>query len=334
MKKISLFFVALACAGTLSAQELKLTIPEIHGTVRGKYEYQFADDEHRFQVRNARISFTGGLLPLVKYKAEIDLSDQGKMKMLDAFVNVAPWREVDFTIGQMRVPFSIDAHRSPHKRYFANRSFIAKQVGNVRDVGLALNYKSEHYPFVFQAGVFNGSGITEQKDWHKAYSYSTKLQFMPTHSYNLTLSMMKTEPANVAMYLYDAGTYVKLGPLHLEIEGLYKHYEKQAFSSVWAFNSFANYNLELGEKGLVKRISFLGRFDYMQDHSHGIPDKNGILLIDDYGRKRMTTGLTLGFGKIEQADLRLNFEKYFYRKGAVADPSEKDKIVVEMMFRF
>ena len=31
--------------------------------------------------------------------------------------------------------FTIDAHRSPHLQYFANRSFIAKQVGNVRDVG-------------------------------------------------------------------------------------------------------------------------------------------------------------------------------------------------------
>ena len=37
-----------------------------------------------------------------------------------------------------RVPFTIDAHRSPHVRFFANRSFIGKQVGDVRDVGATL----------------------------------------------------------------------------------------------------------------------------------------------------------------------------------------------------
>ncbi len=41
----------------------------------------------------------------------------------------------------MRVPFTIDAHRSPHLQYFANRSFIAKQVGNVRDVGAVIGWK-------------------------------------------------------------------------------------------------------------------------------------------------------------------------------------------------
>lgn len=33
--------------------------------------------------------------------------------------------------------FSIDAHRNPSAQYFANRSFIAKQVGDMRDVPAA-----------------------------------------------------------------------------------------------------------------------------------------------------------------------------------------------------
>lgn len=104
--------------------EIKDYLPEIHGTIRGKYEYQTETGESRFEVRNARFSVSGNVHPLVAYKAEIDLSDEGSIKMLDAYARVFPVKDLNFTIGQMRVPFTIDAHRSPHQQYFANRSFI------------------------------------------------------------------------------------------------------------------------------------------------------------------------------------------------------------------
>ena len=44
----------------------------------------------------------------------------------------------------------------------------------------------------------------------------------------------------------------------------------------------------------------------------------------------MTLSLDLPF----VSDIRLNYEKYFYRDGAIAKPSERDKIVVEFMTRF
>lgn len=54
--------------------EIKDYLPEIHGTIRGKYEYQTETGESRFEVRNARFSVSGNVHPLVAYKAEIDLS--------------------------------------------------------------------------------------------------------------------------------------------------------------------------------------------------------------------------------------------------------------------
>lgn len=123
--------------------EFKDYLPEIHGTIRGKYEYQTETSESRFEVRNARFSVSGNVHPIVAYKAEIDLSDEGSIKMLDAYARVFPVKDLNFTIGQMRVPFTIDAHRSPHQQYFANRSFIAKQVGNVRDVGFTAGYTNK-----------------------------------------------------------------------------------------------------------------------------------------------------------------------------------------------
>lgn len=64
--------------------ETKDYLPEVHGTIRAKYEHQTTMGAGRFEVRNARISLTGNILPIVAYKAEIDLSDEGSIKMLDA----------------------------------------------------------------------------------------------------------------------------------------------------------------------------------------------------------------------------------------------------------
>ena len=119
---------ALLClaAVTASAQQTatsekndadKATPVNIHGTIRSKYEYQTSENEGRFEVRNARISVDGNLSPIISYKAEIDLCDEGKIKMLDAYTRLKPVQGLQFTIGQMRVPFTIDAHRSPHQQY-------------------------------------------------------------------------------------------------------------------------------------------------------------------------------------------------------------------------
>lgn len=148
--------------------ETKDYLPEIHGTIRTKFEYQTEMAASRFEVRNARISITGNVLPIVAYKAEIDLSDEGQIKMLDAYARLFPIKDLTVTAGQMRVPFTIDAHRSPHQQYFANRSFIAKQVGNVRDVGVTLGYKfGTGVPVTLEGGLYNGSGLTNQKNGTK-----------------------------------------------------------------------------------------------------------------------------------------------------------------------
>ena len=91
----------------------------------------------------------------------------------------SPTKGLTVTTGQMRVPFTIDAHRSPHQQYFPNRSFIAKQVGNVRDVGFTVGYTlPTNIPITVEGGLFNGSGLTNQKEWHKEVNYSAKAQFL------------------------------------------------------------------------------------------------------------------------------------------------------------
>ena len=241
---------------------------------------------------------------------------------------------LNFTIGQMRVPFTIDAHRSPHQQYFANRSFIAKQVGNVRDVGFTGCYtQKEGLPFILEGGLFNGSGLTNQKEWHKTLNYSIKAQLLPNKNWNLTLSTQMIKPEHTRINMYDAGIYYQNNRFHIEAEYLYKMYGHEAFKDVHAVNSFVNYDLPL--KKVFNKISFLARYDMMTDHSNGLADsETGVLKINDYARHRVTGGITLSLSKAFIADLRLNFEKYFYQKSGVPKESERDKIVIEFMTRF
>lgn len=342
-KKLILPLLALCVGLPLRAQEedkVDLT-PKVHGTIRGKYEYQTEEGDGRFQVRNARVSLEGNVAKAVEYKAEIDLSDEGQIKMLDAYTKIKPVRGLDFTIGQMRVPFTIDAHRSPHQQYFANRSFIAKQVGNVRDVGATVGYSfNVGIPIILQAGMFNGSGLTNQKDfWTNNINFSAKAQIFIPHGFNITLSTQKIRSDHIAVMMYDAGAYYHAHGWHVEAEYLFKHYEDNAFKNVHAFEAFVNYDIPL-RKCFFTKISPLLRYDYMSDHSDGMryldgeENTEGSLIINDYQRSRITGGLTFSIAKPFISDIRLNYEKYFYRSGAIAKPSERDKIVIEVMTRF
>ncbi len=338
--------IAIGYAMAASAQETSdgktfTTQPTINGTIRGKYEYQPQDAKGRFEVRTARISATGSITEKVDYKAEIDLCDEGKIKMLDAFARIKPDKRLAFTIGQMRVPFTIDAHRSPHQQYFANRSFIAKQVGNVRDVGAMATYKFKYIiPVTLQAGIFNGSGLTNQKDfWTKNINYSAKVQFHVTDNTNLVMSIQKIHPDTCSVYMYDVGINQRFGNLFVEGEYLMKTYAHGAFKDVHSCDVFACYDIPL-HKCFFSKISPLVRYDYMSDHSDGMrylngkEDKSGILAINDYERSRLTGGATFSISKPFLSDIRINYEQYFYRHGATPKVSEKNKIVIELMTHF
>lgn len=332
--KIAAILALMAIAASANAQE---QTAEVHGTIRSKYEYQTNEGEGRFEVRNARFSLSGKVIENVEYKAEIDLSDEGSIKMLDAYTRLKPMSRMSVTLGQFRVPFTIDAHRSPHQQYFANRSFIAKQVGNVRDVGLTVGYNFDAgFPIIVEAGLFNGSGLTGQKDfWTKSVNYSAKAQFLFPEGIGLVASTQKIHPNGNDIYMYDLGLYYHTKQLHVEAEYLYKTYSHDAYDDVHSVDAFVSYTIPLKrEKWLVKSISPLVRYDYMTDHSDGTLNSDGKLYTTDHQRSRITGGLTFSLAKPFISDIRLNYEKYFYRSGVTPKTSERDKIVIELMTRF
>lgn len=326
---------AIAIAQTKSWESISEYLPEIHGTIRAKYEYQPPIDKGRFEIRNSRISVEGKIIPSVRYKAEIDLSDEGAIKMLDAYLRFQPKTPLKFTFGQMRVPFTIDAHRSPHLQYFANRSFIAKQVGNVRDVGASASWTfGQATPITLEGGIFNGSGLTNQKNfWTNKYNFSFKGQALIARQLNVTLSCQKATSGSVNVMMYDAGAYWESSRWHIEAEYLRKYYACHRFKPVNAVDVFGDYRIPINKK--LSAISLLCRYDYMSDHSKGMLNDNGQLEADDPERHRITSGVTLSLGKKSlQADIRLNYEQYFYSGNVTPAISEQNKIVIEFMAHF
>lgn len=309
--------------------------PQVHGTIRTNYEYDTDNNASHFRVRNARVSINGVITPEFEYKAEIDLCDEGKIKMLDAYVRYKPETAAfTATMGQFRVPFTIDAHRSPHEQLFANRSFIAKYGGNVRDVGFAAQYTVKgNVPVTFQAGVFNGSGLTNQKDyWTKTFNFSFKTTAKIANVLTLEASCQKSRPEDVSIMMWNGGIAYNDGLWHIEAEYLRKNYLHNAFDGMNIINSFISRKFPL--RGKLTSIAALGRYDYMGEHSDGIKNDEGVLTATQPERHRMTVGSTLTFGKARRVELRVNYEKYFYHDDAVIPVSDHDKFVVEVMCRF
>ncbi|MCD8266237.1 MAG: OprO/OprP family phosphate-selective porin [Prevotellaceae bacterium] len=339
--------VCRAEEGEVTAKEDRSQyMPQLHGILRGKYEYEPPLDESRFEIRNARVSVEGRLPLRSSYKLEMDFCDETEIKMKDAWVGVNPWKTLQVTIGQQRLPFSIDAHRNPSAQYFANRSFIAKQTGDMRDVGLILEYtfnnKKGRKLATLDAGVFNGASVTSQKSaWHSDWDYSARLQLFPVKGLVIMPSVQHTAIADRGAHYtsVDLGAYYERKGWHWEAEWLRKMYTRSSFSACNAVDAMMIYRMPVKkQKCFLEAISYMGRYDYMGDHTDGTAgfseEEPSRLLTTDYERHRMTLGVTLSVrNPYFPTDIRFNYEGYWYPHGG-AKESEQSKIVAELAIRF
>ena len=155
--------VCLTCFDALSQDTPKARsefLPEIFGILKTKVEFDLDNSLIRFEVRNARFGAAGKINDYMSYKIEIDLSDEGQMKMLDAYVKFTPVNNLGFYLGQRKIPFSTDYIRNPAENIFANRSFLAKYINDgMRDIGFYTEYKIP--------GSFPGCEVYHKENLHR-----------------------------------------------------------------------------------------------------------------------------------------------------------------------
>lgn len=318
----------------LTAQNSEISYkPTLEGTIRAKYEYNSSLNGHRFQVRNARFSFSGNVSPYARYEAEIDLSDEGQTRILDAYVEMLLSDKLTFKIGQQKVPFSTDNLRSPHNFQFANRSFLGKQLAGLRDVGATLEYAfGDQFPLELFAGVYNGKGLYNQKVWRNTLSYAIRGVYNPFKNLEFQLNYNTIQPYDLRMHIFNAGFITSFQRWYFESEVFFKTYENNAFPATEGFFVTAHYEIPMKNTSLMESISPRIRFDQMNDDNNGlINTQTGTYTVDDVRRSRITAGFTFNLRKPFINQIRLNYEQYFYADNIV---NQDNKLVIEFVTKF
>lgn len=147
--------------------------------------YQALDETGKidgFDIRRVRLDVKGNISPYWSYRVQFDLA--GSPKLIDAYAELKLNDQFNFTIGQAKIPFSLENLTSSNKLELIDRSqaveaLVArgKDVGgnqNGRDIGIQLGgtiLKLKDRPVVdYRLGLYNGSGINaadnnEKKDY-------------------------------------------------------------------------------------------------------------------------------------------------------------------------
>ncbi len=297
--------------------------PDIDGCLKTKVEYDFENSLIRFQVRNARFGARGKVNNYFSYRAEVDLSDEGEIKMLDAFVKITPIKDLDLYLGQRKVPFGSDYLRSPVDNFFANRSFVAKYTNNgIRDIGFITNYKlPTHLPVSVWIGFVNGTG-NNNPQWIKNPNFSTRIEFEPYTNFRVVGNLYTGESINQTNIVMVGGEMRYQNKYFLiETEILNKSYNdtlnfdynEQGVYIHSYYNFFTNYKL-------LKTISPTLRWDKIAEN-----------ILEKGVAERFTLGLNFGFEpKMFFAEIRLNYENYFLSKSIV----HTDKATIEFIAKF
>lgn len=322
--------LAVTAAG---AAELSIPRPEIHGTFRGRWEADLDDGSSRFQVRNARVSLSGSIIPEISYFFQTDLCDRGKMKILDAYGQIAIAKGLNIRVGQFRMPTGSDPFRMPHTYFFSNRSVIGKEMCNYRAVGARAAWTLPHIPLTFEGGAFNPTSMADHNVWVKTLAFGTKATYT-IKNITLIAGFESLEPDSVRFNIADATVRWTSAGWTVEGEYMNKHYSHKRFSTCHGWNLFANYAMGV-KAGFFNQLSFQGRFDGMTAHSTGTRDDSGYLITDDPARRRITVGSTISYvAAAVRCDIRLDYEKYFLNHGTRRTPSLSDRLTLEMVIRF
>lgn len=299
-------------------------LPDIDGVLKTKFEYDLENSRERFEVRNARFGVKGKVNNYVSYRAELDLSDEGKIKMLDAFVRFTPVKNLDFYLGQRKIPFSTDYIRNPAENIFANRSFLAKYINDgMRDIGFYINYKlTGSIPVDMLIGAVNGTG-NNNPQWIERPNLAGRLVVGPEEGFRIAGNIYYGEAEfrdNLAMFGGEV-RYSK-GMFFIESEYINRNWtdtiSTRRHDDGLYIHSYYNFKLN---NHIFSLLTPTARVDLI---GPSVFDNN----ID---ASRLTMGFNAGLDQKQfYAEIRINYENYFRS----ALPVHTDKITIEFIARF
>lgn len=332
-KIFHLRLVAISLFSVMALYSHSIELPSVGGVMRARYEFMTIDELNRFAIRNARIRISGNLIPRLSYVLQTDLCDQGKFQFLDAYGKFKIDKGFSVQAGQFRIPFGVDPFRGPGSYIFADRSFIGRDIDNIRAVGVQGSYTFPHrLPAVITFGIFGPNAITDQNHWSKTIYYALKAE-LPVGPFILIGGFQTIKPESVRVNMVDACMFCSLEHWKFEMEYIYEHYVNNSFPDCHSYNIWADYSIPLS-KTIFNSLSFQARVDAATRYSDASGE--GTELTETHpARKRITVGTTLAYlKKPVKCEIMLNYEKYFYPVGYTPPAGRNDKIVAELVIQF
>ncbi len=150
------------------------------GNIR-KSEYNafgFPSDPSNFSLPNLRVGMSGKLHENLEYVTSFDLGNDvgGFANLIDAYVTSDIFENHKVQFGQARVPIGKEGMLNVDKLDFIDRSQIATQFSNFRDLGIKL---TGDYGFInYDVGVYNGN-LRNNADYNEDFTYGARVQFNP-----------------------------------------------------------------------------------------------------------------------------------------------------------
>lgn len=143
-----------------------------------------------FDIRRARLDVKGNISPYWGYRVQFDLA--GTPKLIDAFAEFKLNDYINFTVGQAKIPFSMENLLSSPQLALIDRSQVVEALTargkdvngnqNGRDIGIQVGgtlLKLKDRPVIdYRLGLFNGSGINTM-DNNEKKDYAARLILHP-----------------------------------------------------------------------------------------------------------------------------------------------------------
>lgn len=165
-------------------------LPRISGYLQ--MGYRIDDSSHSdFFVKRVRLDLQGDISPKFDYRLQFELA--GPM-VVDAFLRYRPFRQLNFQLGQYKLPFSIEnTEYPPLKIEFIDYPMVLERLvgfsdvcglkgGTGRDIGLMAYggfWAREGFDILsYNVGVFNGAGINTL-DHNKSKDFVGRLTVRP-----------------------------------------------------------------------------------------------------------------------------------------------------------
>ena len=332
-KLLSLFIFGFLFTVSMSAQETDTdSYPNftVDGTLKNKFEYATGTDVSRFTVRNSRIGIKGNINTFSSYRAQVELSDEGKFKVLDLSGTISPVEGLSFTMGQTSIPLFNNYIVSPSEMMFANRAFLGKYFISTRDLGINAKYKFNlgTVPANLEFGLYNGNAINDPV-WKKNMSMGGRV----------ILGNMDGLRFSAKIYDYpnnDSTHFVFYGAdLRYEINNFKVETEiMKSDSRTELNNDMLSYYFQSAYRVPVKSKFFdyflpAARWDAIDERF----DEKG------FDTNRLTVGLGLGFNEEKFSSIiRLDYEWYFINNSMSIfdknDQMDSDKLTLELLFTF